>query len=353
MGQRSDLVRRLVPLVLATGAAFAVPAVALAQTASPSAGSSGGPGAAKAGPVANAPEQVVLSGSVVVPKGTSVGEVVVFHGRAVVSGSVQGDVVVLDGPITVAGAYVTGNVVALNGPIRVSGPSLIGGDVLGGERVSVEAGAKVGGQVRQDVGFTLQGPLAALGVLLGGAAIALSVLVLGLLLLLLAPRGADRVAAAASTAPFASLGWGVLVAIVLPVLAVALMVTIVGLPLGLTLLLALAFLGFVGLAWTAWAIGRALVQPPRNRGLAFLAGWGIVAVVGLVPFLDLALWVLGAAFGIGAMTVAIWRLRGSGRGGRHRARVAPEMPVRVPEAAAPPAPPEPEPEPTYPATSDD
>ena len=41
----------------------------------------------------------MLSGTVTVPRGRSVGEVVVFHGRAVVAGVVVGDVVVLDGPV--------------------------------------------------------------------------------------------------------------------------------------------------------------------------------------------------------------------------------------------------------------
>ena len=240
--------------------------------------------------------------------------------------------VVLDGPINVAGGYITGSVVALNGPIRITGASLIGGDVLGGEKVGVEAGAKVGGQIRQNVGFTLQGPLGALGILVGGAAIAFSVLLLGLLLLLLAPRGADRVATAVRTAPLASFGWGLLLAIGLPLVCVALMVSIVGLPLGLTLLLALSLLFLAGLAWSAWVLGRLLVKPPRSRWLALLAGWAIVALLGLVPFLNLVVWGLASVLGIGAALVAIWRARGSARGGRHRVGgLIPEAPLVVPE----------------------
>jgi hypothetical protein len=141
------------------------------------------------------------------------------------------------------------------------------------------------------------------------------------------------------------------------------MASIVGLPLGLTLLLALALLFLAGLAWSAWVLGRVLVKPPRSRWLAFLAGWAIVALLGLVPFLNLAVWGLASVLGIGAALVAIWRARGSTRGGRHRVGgLIPEAPVVVPEVPPKavttiagdghPAP-SPEPEPTYPSTADD
>ena len=42
-------------------------------------------------------DQIVLSGSVTVPRGDAVGEVVVFTGRVTVHGVVEGDVVVFEG----------------------------------------------------------------------------------------------------------------------------------------------------------------------------------------------------------------------------------------------------------------
>src|SRR4029453_9750330 len=47
--------------------------------------------------------QLMLSGSLLVPRGQSVGEVVVLHGRASVYGVAVGDVVVVDGPTLIAG----------------------------------------------------------------------------------------------------------------------------------------------------------------------------------------------------------------------------------------------------------
>jgi hypothetical protein len=315
-------IRRSAVLVAVVTAMVLVPAAALAQSSpSPSAGLRNAEEAAQ--------DQIVLSGSANVPRGTTAGEVVVFHGRANVAGVVYGDVVVLDGPIVIGG-LVSGSVVALNGPIRLTADAQVGGDVLGAESVRIEPGATVKGTVRETVGFTLQGPLAALGILLGSVAIGVSTLVLLALLLLIAPRGAERVAAAGRTAPFASAGWGILFALGLPLVAVAAMITIVGLPLGLAVLLAMSLLFLIGYAWAMFAIGRLMVREPRSRWLALLAGWAVAAAVGLVPFLNLAAWALGGMFGFGAMTVAVWRVRAPRKVGRHRAGTIPREPDVAP-----------------------
>ena len=313
--------------VLLVGAALCL-AVSPAAAQTPSPPPSPGPTAM------DAQEQVVLSGSVLVPRGQTSGEIVVFHGRATVLGVALGDVVVLDGPITVAG-QVSGSVIALNGPIRLTSSASVRGDVRGARTVRVDQGATVAGDIQHNVAFTPRGSLTALGALLGGVAIAFSVLVLGLLMLLAGPRGADRIASAARSAPFASAGWGLALAIGLPLVGVMASVTILGLPLGLALLLALAFVFLVSATWTVWAVGRALVREPRSRWLAFLAGWAIALAVSLVPYLSAAGWTSASVFGLGLMAVAVWRARG--KAGRHRAGYAEasEPEVDASEASGP------------------
>ncbi len=267
-------------------------------------------------------DQVMLSGDVFVPRGTVVGEVVVFSGSATIEGVAQGDVVVLDGPVTVAG-QVGGDVVAIHGPIRLLATAQVTGDVLAGGNLTVVDGAQVQGTVRRDVRFTFSGA-AALGALLASLAVAVSVLVAALVLLLLAPRGLERTAEAGRGAPWASAGWGVLSAIGVPILAVALAATVLGLPIGLALLLGLGLLWLVGIAVASFVLGRLVVKGSRVGAL--FAGWGIGAAVGLVPFLGIVWWGLGAMFGLGTVVVASWRARTGprppvpgGRSGRHRA----------------------------------
>ena len=300
-------------VLLLAGVLLSLASVAWAQTTTPG----GATSAPEPGPsVDDAQDVVVLSGTAFVPRGQAAGEIVVFHGRTVVLGVAFGDVVVLDGPATVSG-QVSGSVIALNGPVHITRSASVGGDVLGGQSVRVDDGATIAGEVRESVAFTPRGSLSVLGDLLGPIAIACSVLLVGLALLLLVPRGADRVATAARSAPLTSFAWGVVSAIVLPLLAVALSVTLVALPVGLAMLLALAMLFLVGATWAVWSVGRALVHDPRSRWLAFGAGWAIAFAVSLVPYLNLAAWALAGVFGTGAMLVATWRARGTG--GRHRA----------------------------------
>lgn len=266
----------------------------------------------------DADDQIVLVGSVAVPRGQVAGEVVVFSGRVAVLGAVEGDVVVFQGPVRVTG-HVAGSVIAADGPVRLAESARVGGDVSSNEAVTVESGAEVGGDVRQDVRFSLEGEVAVLGDLLGPVAVAVSTLLAGLLLLGLVPRGADASAEALASAPLASLGCGLLLLATAPVLALALSVSVLGLPLGLALLFSLGLWWIAGLTLAAWCAGRALVRPPRGRYPAFLAGWAVLAAVGLVPTFNAAVWILASIVGLGAAVVATWRARhGAPRVGRHR-----------------------------------
>jgi hypothetical protein len=239
---------------------------------------------------------------------------------------------------------VAGSVIVVDGPIALQSSAQVAGDVLGGDDVVIAPGARVDGVARRHIRLSLAEPLAALGVLLGSAAVALSSLVLGLLLLLLAPRGADRIAEAMRSAPLAAVGWGIAIWLVVPLAALTAIVTVVGIPVGLSALLALGLLAALGYTWTVWSIGRRLVPPPRGRLGAFLAGWGIGLALSLVPFLNAAWWIVASIVGVGAMLVAAGRARGpaaapaappvpaparasGGRGGRHRRGAAPPPPA--------------------------
>jgi hypothetical protein len=285
-------------------------------------------------------DQIVLSGDVQVRRGQEVGEVVVLRGTATVAGVVRGDVVVLDGRIDVSG-QVSGSVVSVGGSVALGPSSRVLGDVLAHDRVIAAPGARVDGDVRQGVTFTFRTPIEALGAFAPWLAVWFSVLALGLLLLLLGPRAVDAVAVVAHGSPWVSVGWGFVAFVALPLAGVIGVFTLVWLPLGLGLLLSLFLLYSVGLAWSAFALGRVLWHEPRSRGLAFVIGWAILAAVAAIPIVGGVIWVAGAVFGLGAGTVAIWRARGStprqpGARGRHRQ--GGKMPVVIPETASEPQP---------------
>jgi hypothetical protein len=305
----------LTPLAIVLVAVVgALPAYAQ-SSASPSPETSPGPAPESAG------NQVVLVGRVEVPQGRSVGEVLVFSGRVVVEGIVRGDVVILDGPVTVSG-QVSGSVVALDGSVHLLGTAQVGGDVTAHDRVVVEPGATVQGRMREHVSFNLSRPLRAAAAFVSWLAVALSTLLLGLMFAFLAPRALDGTAEAGRTASWASAGWGVALALSIPTLAVLAVALVLGIPLGIGLLLSIVLLSLFGVVVTAQTVGRALVDRERRTTTAFLAGWGIETVIGVIPYVSGAVFTAAAIFGLGATTVAIWRARGSRRdvrpGGKHR-----------------------------------
>jgi hypothetical protein len=283
--------------------------------------------AAPASALADPPDQVVLSGALVIPRGTDVGEVVIVHGSARVDGVAHGDVVVLDGPVVVRG-QVSGNVVAVGGRVSLGQDAQVNGDVTARGAIAAADGATVGGRLRQHVAFAWRTPVAVVGRFASWLAVSVSTLLLGLLLVALAPRALDAVADAARSSPWPSAGWAAAVAVGLPVVIVLALASLVALPLGLVVLLGLALLAFVGFVLSAYAIGRALHGAPANRALAFAIGWAIARAVALIPVVSGITFALAAVYGLGAGLVATWRARAIA--GRHRGKRRPDVRVPVP-----------------------
>jgi hypothetical protein len=87
-------------------------------------------------------------------------------------------------------------------------------------------------------------------------------------------------------------------------------VTVVAIPLGVFVLLALGLLYTVGYVAGAHAIGRLLVKEPASRFLAFIVGLAILRAIALVPVLGGLSWTLVSIFGLGAIWVATRRAGG-------------------------------------------
>ncbi len=248
--------------------------------------------------------QVVMTGRVEIRAGERAGDVVIFDGPATIDGSVNGVVVALNGDIRVTGT-VQEDVVALNGRAVIESGARVGGDVVSSKSPTVAPGATVGGETR-----TVRSSFRAFGIFLWIAwwiAVTVSVVVLGVLLLALAPAMMAASNAVARDEAGRAVGWGLLVGVGLPVASVAVLFTLVGIPLGLLGLLSLALLYSMGYVVAGLALGRAIVKEPRSRYLALLAGLGILRVMGLIPAVGGLVTFVASAYGIGALAIAGWR----------------------------------------------
>lgn len=270
------------------------------------------PAGATAAPGGDDDDRIVVTGPVRIAQGDTAGDVFVLDGPVTVAGRVRGDLVVVSGGLTIRGR-VDGDVFTVTDRARLIRRARVGGD-LGyvEERPVVGRRAKVGGDVKRLNPDKIAAPLGA-GLAIGTwIAVSVSIFVLGLLLLLLGPRAADATHDAARTRLGASIGFGLLLFFGIPLLAVLALVTIVGIPLGAGLLLALLPLYAIGYTTGAWLLGRRLLGPPRGRVVSFLAGLAILRVLALVPFLGGLVWFVATVFGLGALLVATRRARSGG-----------------------------------------
>jgi hypothetical protein len=249
--------------------------------------------------------------------------VVIFDGPAVIGGDVKGSVVALNGNVQVTGS-VTDNVVAVKGRAVIEAGARVGGDVMSSRQPVVAPDATVEGDVRRE---NFANYFRALGWFLWFAwwlAVSVSVFVLGLLLLALAPRAAHAGMATARSRVGPAIGWGLAMTIGLPIVSLLLLFTLVGIPLGLIGLLSLALLYGLGYALAALVLGRRLIKEPAGLVVAFVVGLLILRVIDLIPVIGNLVTFAATVFGLGALTVAAWRAaRGSPATGRPAA--APEV----------------------------
>ena len=312
---------RLVPFVLAAAASLLLVAgPAMAQT---DAGSEGG-----------TPSFVVLTGRIDIPEGEIYEDALIFDGDVRVDGEVVGDVVAFNGEVAIAGR-VGGSVVVLSGSATLEPGASVGGDVVSRDAAEIAETATVGGRVSAQglpSDFNL-GQFTMVSRVAVWVATSVSSLVLGLLLLLFAPRAGDAIAATASKRFGLSVGIGFAVFFGLPIGAGIAIATLVGIPLGIGVLLGLALLFWIGYVAAALALGRIAVKPPTSRLLAFLGGWLVLRAIALVPGIGGLAWFLATVFGLGLLAVAS---RHAGRGPAGIAHVGPP-PTIPPPPPMPPA----------------
>ena len=255
-------------------------------------------------PAGDNADQIVLTGRLVVTADETVDAAVIFNGPALVEGTVRDALVVLNGDAEVTGT-VRQDVVVLNGDLVVRSGAEVGGDLVTQSSPQVEEGATVRGEQKSvatefnidEVGFG--------GRVVWWIGYSVSVLILGLLLLAFAPQLFQAVRETVRARLGASIGWGVGLFFLLPIGSVLLLVTVVGIPLGISLLLALAFIYTLGYVVATVAVGNLIMRTSSSRWVVFLVGWIALRLLALIPVVGGLLWFLGSVWGLGLLAVAI------------------------------------------------
>ena len=267
----------------------------------------GAPAAAQEDDASAGRDQIVLTGELLVAGDDTVDAAIIVDGPARVDGTVRESLIVLNGDAEITGT-VEEDVVVFNGDVVVRSGAEIGGDLVTQSTPEVEEGATIRGDrtnVITRFDFDVAGDFD--GRIWWWIGYSASVLILGLLLLAFAPRLFPAVREAATTGIGASIGWGFGLFFLLPIGSVLLLITLVGIPLGVFTLLALAFLYTLGYVVAIIGLGSRLLRTTRSRFVAFLGGWVVLRLLALIPFVGGWLWFLGSVWGLGLLAVAIRR----------------------------------------------
>ena len=256
---------------------------------------------------------VSVGGDITFPAGETADSLIVVEGTATIEGDVK-SVYVVNGTVNLVGSRTDG-IVAIASKVNLDSGSVVAGDIrVIATTVDQAAGSTVEGRINNGLDLARAalfiGP--ALFILYIGfviAAIAAALLLAGV-----ASRQVRSAEALISREPGTAFlaGLGGLIAII--VVATLAIVTIVGIPLGLGILLGflpvVAFAGYLvtGIWLGDWVLRQ--VSPSRAQERPYLAALvGILAlsVVTLIPFVG----GLVSFLGIGAVVLMMWRtLRG-------------------------------------------
>jgi hypothetical protein len=305
----------------------------------------------------NVPSVVAFGGDVKVD-GTVEQTVVAFGGDVVINGKVGESVVAFGGDVTINGT-VDASTVAFGGDVRLTRNANVGRDVRASDAAVVVAGgdlkrvpgARVHGQIkhsagRVDIGHLIDisargmlfNPL--LGLSFGGwVAQTVFFLVLALVAAALMPKQMLRVETQLRRRPWASLGWGALAFfLAIPVIFIAVGITIIGLLLWLPFGLFVLFLYFFGVTALAALLAQKVLSGfggKENLVLAVVLGVVGTTIVSRIPVVGVLALLVMTVIGTGAVILAVAERRREIREAE-AARIAAQA-AAAPQYAAPAA----------------
>src|SRR5215212_320567 len=260
---------------------------------------------------------VRVTGTVDLAAGERVDTLVAVNSDARVAGSVRETLVIVNQTATVSGD-VGGDAIVANGTLRLEPTAHIGGDVvLINGRLRQADGAAIAGKVVERSG-------ASMGAELRRATAAVSFIAwLGMTLLFVVValgwaavggRQLSDVAGLLGARPGLAAGAAVIFWIVIPIVAVMAFFTVIGIPIGITLLLVvLPLLWGLGYVTTGTRLGFFLSDLRHTRPdlahpyLEAVLGVVIFQLIGLTPIVGGIVVALAGLFGAGAIVVHLWR----------------------------------------------
>ncbi len=262
-----------------------------------------------------------VGGDVVVPAGESIGSVVVIDGNLQIDGTVRNFAMVIHGDMTVNGR-VNHDLSVISGDITLNDGAVVNNVVSVRGDLNRASGATVNGHVREHDQFNfLRLPFLLFSILLW-LGFAIAVVIGGLVFAAIGGRQLSAAARAMTDEFVNSIIGAVFFWIGLPILGVLAIVTLIGIPAGISvfmfLLPAFGLLGYIvaGTRLGSWVLGQARPDGDALSDHPYSSttlGLVILTIGTLVPFIGVVVAVLAGLWGAGALAFLAYRAaRGGG-----------------------------------------
>jgi len=250
---------------------------------------------------------------------TVAGDMAVAGGTVVIEGPVTGNVRAVGGTVTINGAIggdakVAAGTLVLGPDARVAGAL----DFRGGQLDQDPAAQVVGGvtrHARNHDRWNHEAPRTAGERFMRGWLWTAGLIVLAALLAAALPGPSRRMATELRERPWLTPLLGLVALSTIPVAAVLVMITIIGIPLGLLALIAYGGLLLLGYVWLAVVVGGLLldrIKPEVAAQTAWRVGAAMIAMLSLgllarMPFVGGAIFFVALVVGVGMVVGATWR----------------------------------------------
>jgi hypothetical protein len=248
-------------------------------------------------------------------------DLIMGMGTARIDGRIAGDIRASAGDVTITNA-VGGNVEMEVERLTLTSTATIGGNLtyVSPNEATIQSGALVSGETIHRIPEREKREATKIFAGLVGSVVwkilgFIMSFIVGLVIILLASRRMASMSDSIREHPWLSLGWGALLLFATPLAAIVVMITIIGLPLGLIALVLYAIALYLSQIPVALLIGRLIIRPGgevSSQGLlvgAFALGLVILLLLRLIPFAGWVIGLLVIVFGLGSLITSTARIR--------------------------------------------
>ncbi|MFC2067387.1 hypothetical protein ACFLUO_10180 [Chloroflexota bacterium] len=251
------------------------------------------------------------------------GDLVFGAGTVQVDGAIGDSILGAGGEVTLAN-NVGGDIILNADRLTITSSADIQGDIkyTSPNEASIQSGARISGDISHLIPERLDKDEMAEGIMAGIVGVVVwkilsyvMIFIIGIIIILIARRRITLMQRTIQKSPWQTLGWGALILIATPIAAVIVMITVVGLPLGIISLLLWGIALYLSQIPVALFLGRLIIRQNReldSTGImigALALGLLVLFALRLIPIIGWIVGLIVIVFGLGTLITSIGTLK--------------------------------------------